>query len=204
MPLVSTRWTEDHAAPLPPVEVADAVELWARQYGRHATLKYVPAMKCWSVNLTLPAGHPDLGRWQKEGSPGDAPTEGVVLIEWDATAGTLNPTTGKPAGEYRAVNLEEYGAVGVVGLLEKGNTWSGRGEFASLQDAVVQAATRNRAEKEKVKAQGRQWAGDYAKDVRRSVLKIPYLPVGIALGTEVDTHAGNRTAVRAGDDSRGS
>lgn len=189
MTRLSTRWTEDHAAPIAPVEVADAVELWARQYGRHATLTFVPPMGCWSVNLTLKPDDPALKRYQ-EGEATEVPTEGVLLLEWDAEVGDPNPTTGKKAGAYRAVNLEEYGPSGVVALLEKGNTWSGRGEFGSLQEAVIGAASRNREEAAKQKERQRQWARDYAGDVRRQTLKIPYVRVGVELGNKVD-HAGS-------------
>lgn len=167
-----------------PVEVADAVELWARQYGRHATMKFVPEMGCWSVNLSLKPDDPAMRRYQ-EGVATEVPTEGVLLLEWDATLGEVDPLTGRKRGAHRAVSLEEYGASGVVALLEKGNTWSGRGEFASLQEAVIGAATRNRERAEKVKESQRQWARDYAGDVRRQVCKIPYVRVGVELETEV-------------------
>lgn len=181
---------DDHALPTPPAAVADAVELWARQYGRHATMKYVPLASppCWSVNLSLKPDDPALRPWQ-EGRASHKPTEGVLLIEWDAEAGEVSPITGQRSGAYRPVDLEEYGPTGVVELLEKGNTWSGRGEFGSLAEAVVVAATRSREEREKIKARQRQWARDYAGDVRRQYLKIPFLPVGVALGTEVTNDA---------------
>jgi hypothetical protein len=171
----------------PPVEIADAVETWARQYGRHATLRFVPHMQppCWSVNLTLKPDDPALRRWQ-EGAASELPTEGVLLLEWDAGAGEIQPATGEPAGAYRAVSLEEYGADGVVALLERGNTWSGRGEFASMQEAVTAAASRSREEKNRRRAQMRQWARDLAADQRRQILQIPLVPVGIALGTRVE------------------
>lgn len=172
--------------PTPPVEIAEAVELWARQYGRHATMKFIPHMQppCWSVNLSLKPGDPALKRWQ-EGKAEHEPTEGVLLLEWDAALGETNPHTGRKAGAYRAVNLEEYGPTGVVELLEKGNTWSGRGEYGSLAQAVVAAATRSREAKEKTRAQMRQWSRDLAADQRRQILKVPFHRVGIALGTEV-------------------
>lgn len=180
---ISTRWTADYAAPTAPVEFADAVEQWARGYGRHATLKYVPLMGCWSVNLSLKPGHPDLKAFQ-EGRASVEPTEGVLLVEWDEAAGPPNKTTGNPMGEYRAVDLEEYGPSGIVALLERGNTWSGRGEFGSLADAVRVAATRNREEKERIKARLRDDARHLAADQRRQILGIPFVGVTRNLSTE--------------------
>lgn len=190
MPRVSTRWTQDHNKPRPPLEVAEAVEMWARSHGRHATMEYVPPLRCWSVNLTLKPGDPALRRYQ-EGKAEEEPKEGVLLIEWDAASGAPNPVTGAPAGAYRAVDLEEYGASGVVELLEKGNTWSGRGEFESLQEAVTAAASRNREQREKIKARQKEWARQFAGDVRRQYQGIPFLRVGIDLRAEVKSDAGD-------------
>lgn len=189
MQRISTRWTQDHALPTPPLEVAEAVELWARKYGRHATLVYVPPMKCWSVNLSLKPGDPALKRWQ-EGKADREPTEGVLLIEWDPTLGDLNPATGEKAGGYRAVDLEEYGPSGVVDLLEKGDTWSGRGEFASMQEAVVGAASRWRNQKEATKAKLRSEAGYHAKHERRLYTGNPLVSVPANLN-ETRTDAGD-------------
>ncbi len=137
------------------------------------------APPCWSVNLSLKPNDPALRAYQ-EGKATEEPTEGVLLIEWDDSLGDMLPS-GRKAGGYRAVNLEEYGAAGVVGLLEKGNTWSGRGDFGSMQEAVTAAASRSRESKNALREAQRQHVRDYAADTRRQYLEIPLIPVGVEL-----------------------
>lgn len=159
----------DYARPAPPAAIADAVELWARKSGRHARLEWNRVTSWWEIHLSLKPDDPQM-RAYREGKVGEEPTETVPLIEWDGEKGA-----------YAPIPIEQYGAAGVVFLLEKGDSWSGRGEFSSLQEAVTVAASRAREGRQRVKDQQRQWARDLGGDVRRSVLKIPYLPVGIDL-----------------------
>lgn len=172
----------DYARPAPPAPIADAVELWARRSSRHAHLLFVVEMQWWEVHLTL---RPDDKRLQayREGRVSEEPKEVVQLIAWD-----------EDAGRYTPIRLEEYGAGGIVSLLEKGDTWSGRGEFASLQDAVEAAASRARAGRQRVKEQQRQWARDFGDDQRRQVLQIPFHRVGIDLTQPNKDHAGTSAA----------
>jgi hypothetical protein len=113
-------------APLVPTEIRDAVEKWARGCGRHADIVYVPTNPpIPQVRLELRSDDPRLRAWQ-EGRADEKPVETVELVKWDGEK-----------KRYVALNLMDLGASGVVELLEKGNMHSGRGDFGSLQEAIV-------------------------------------------------------------------
>jgi hypothetical protein len=120
--------------PSPPVEVADAVEEYARQWGRHATLAFRPTMFAnqrilrgtWVVCLTLRADDKRL-KLSQEGRVASPPTEDVWLHEPNPEVGKLIPGTyGLQEPPMRALPIEQLGATGVVRFLERGNMWSGR------------------------------------------------------------------------------
>jgi hypothetical protein len=93
------------------------------------------------------------------------PTESILLQEF-----VPGP------GRYRAIPLEELGPTGIVQLLERGDTWSGRGEFSSLTEAADCAITQNRRNREKwikhMDELGRE-SGDRG---RRKAFDLPWVP----------------------------
>lgn len=161
------------AAPSAPPEVADEVELYARENGRHATLQWVPFVNAWEVRFTLRDNDPIKGLVRAGAR--EEQYESVLLQE-------RNPKYPAP-GEtpYTSLDIWQMGPSGVRAFLEKGNTWSGRGEFSSHAEAATFAAESNRAKKERTRRDARNNAVDRAKDARRQVHKIPFHRVGVDL-----------------------
>ncbi len=158
-----------------PVEIADAVENWARKWGRHATIGWLPTTPpIPQVRLTL---KPDDGRLSlyREGRIAEEPVETVELVEWDEAQGC-----------YVGLNLMELGAGGVVEILDRGNSWSGRGEYGSLQEAVTAAAERQRQTLERTREYLRGEARALADDMERPGYERPagyrHIPVTVDIG----------------------
>lgn len=169
--------------PRAPVEFADEAELFARQSGRHATMRFVPighGVGCWMVRLTLHPNDPVLGLHQR-GEVAEEPMEDVWLHRpLDPGERPLLPWYG-----FIPLRLEDLGVSGLREFLEKGNTWSGRGKFRSLEDAVRQAREQDAKAREKQRNDARENAGARARDTRRSRLKIPFVSVAIDLRSRI-------------------
>lgn len=181
--------------PTPPVEVADEVELWARESGRHGTLRFIPTRLAgrqvvdgtWTVRLTLRSDDKRLKPFQ-DGTASEEPVEVIWLHEPDPTS---------PTG-YRPYNIMELGAGGVRQFLEKGNLWSGRGQFGSktLDELAREAIDKNMKAGGVAKAAARENSRLRLRDERRWMLKIPFLPVGISI-PKVAVAASNDPAMAA-------
>mgnify|MGYP001560340629 CR=1 FL=1 len=166
--------------PTPPVEVADEVELWARESGRHGTLHFVPTRLVgrrvvegtWLVRLSLRDNDKRMQAYQ-QGLAAEPPTEDVWLHEPDPVS---------PTG-YRPYTLGDLGASGVRQFLEKGNTWSGRGQFGSktLEGLAREAIDKNRNAGQVARTAAREECRLKLRDERRWRLKIPFLNVGISI-----------------------
>lgn len=167
-----------HEHPTVPVEIADTVEMFARESGRHATLHFIPTFSqngevitgTWMVRFTLKVDDPRLQLY-RDGKVGEPPTEDVWLHVPDDT---------RRSG-YRPLSLEDLGAGGVRTFLDKGNTWSGRGEYTSIEEHVRKAMAANEMMRQKNRAFQKEESRHEQKDKRRWRFKIPFLPVGIAL-----------------------
>lgn len=156
----------------PPPEFADAVEAYARKSGRHGTLKFVPVLNCWIVQLTLKATDPALAGFQS--GKIEEPTEPVYL--W------REPTPverSKGAKGFVGYKLDELGITGLVEFLEKTDTFSGRGQYRSHTEAAADQAYKGEKAREKLQNEAREHARDVAEDRRRQINAIPFLPVGI-------------------------
>lgn len=156
----------DYARPMVPSAISDAVSQWARSWGRSVRWQWVdyPGLSCWAVHLSPLPDDPKLeavqaGRW----APEDA-DEHVLLIEGG-----------------RAMDLEQYGATGVIQWLERGNMRSGRGEVGSLNEQVRRHREQREEAMKRRRADARDIALEKAKAVRRRIFKIPFLPVGVDL-----------------------
>lgn len=178
MGLIATLGTE---APVAPVEIADEVEMYARESGRHATLHLVPtefrngrvASATWVARFTLRPDDPRMRLYQEQ-RIGDPPTEDVWFHIPKRNAEDWNHA-------YEPLNIVEMGASGVRNFLEKGNTWSGRGEFDSLTDQLRHVRQENDNSRQKNYDDARYQSRKRQVDKRRSRLKIPFLGVGIDL-----------------------
>jgi len=175
--------------PTPPVEIADEVELYARESGRHATMHFVPtfAVKgqavhgAWVIRFTLRENDPRLGLVQ--GGQVKELTEDVWLHEPNPKYGREIPGSGgAQEPEFRGVDIYQLGASGVRTFLEKGNTWSGRGEHRSIEDQAQKAMEANRKMREKHRADQKEENRHEQRETRRSRFNIPFLNVGIDIG----------------------
>jgi hypothetical protein len=92
----------------------------------------------------------------------------------------------------------ELGAGGVRQFLEKGNLWSGRGQFGSktLDQLAREAIDKNQKAGGVAKAAAREECRLKLRDDRRWRLKIPFLPVAISL-PKVAVAASNDPAMAA-------
>lgn len=153
--------------PTAPAEVRDAAEVWARGQGRHADVHFHPQFRCWAIELSLPSNHPQLRMW-KEGTlkQPSAPTETVLLREWDVDAGAWAPR-----------NIMEMGPSGVTTMLEKANVMSGRGEYPSLVAACEAIGEENA----RVRRDASQHIYDVGREIgavaRRGSLGLPQVSV---------------------------
>ena len=175
--------------PKAPVEIQDAVELYARQSrGGHGVIHFVPSAMpfkqngrticygTWMIRFTL---RPEDKRLQLV-KTGKASAEEVTEDVW------LRDATGTP------FDIHQLGVGGVLSHLEKGNMWSGRGEFSSLTEQLQKVRQQNEAAQEKHRADQKDAAKATARDKRRSLLKIPFLTVNADL-------KGSQTVVNSAD-----
>ena len=163
--------------PRAPPEFQEEVELYARESGRHARLIFVPTdvgregeinAGTWVVRFTLRSSDPLLEMYQ-QGRVAEAPTEDV----WVHVAG--------PGNTYKPLSIQQMGAGGLRQFLERGNMWSGRGEFQSLEEQLEHTRTANKEAREKTRRDAREKSVQRESQRRRWRLKIPFLPVGINL-----------------------
>lgn len=163
--------------PTPPLEIADEVELYARQSGRHATLHFVPVTSrvgCWVVRMTLRPDDKRRRLWQEQ-KVGTEPTEDIWLhVPLREGERKLGPTY-----DYRPLNLVDLGTSGVRQFLERGNLWSGRGEYQTLEEQVTKLREADANATAKFRADVKEEAMDEMHQKRRTRLKIPFLPVSL-------------------------
>lgn len=155
--------------PRPPADIAEEIELFARESGRTGTLHYIPGCG-WFARFSLRSNDERLRLYQ-EGAIGEVPTEDVWFHK--------PKPNGRP-GEFLMMDVAQMGRSGVRTFLERGNTWSGRGEYASVEEAARKAMEANRREREKRKADARENNRHAQRDKRRSRFKIPFLRGGLS------------------------
>lgn len=168
---VAASWQShaDHRINIP-WQIKDAVELWARQRGRHATIGWNVAMRCAVIDLTLKGDDPRLRAYQ-EGRIKHEPKESIPLH--------YQPVEGGP---FMAINLEELGESGLIEMLNKGDMWSGTGQYGSMYEAVRAVEKFNHDKREKMKQAVLEASRDRAKDYRRQVFDLPLVSVPAQIG----------------------
>ena len=173
----------------PPVEFADAVETYARKYGKHGTMRFVPPpVNVWIVEFELRANDPRRSLWQSQRAK-EEPKE-VVYLWRDATPQEI----ARARGQWHRVGykLDELGVSGLVQFLDRTNLFSGRGEYGSLTEAVKDQANKQEQGEAKELEDARQGAVEIGMDKRRQLFKIPYLNVGIDLKKTPTTASGEK------------
>jgi hypothetical protein len=84
-----------------------------------------------------------------------------------------------------AYELDELGVSGIIARLDKGNILSGSALNPEQQGRAQVEKFRDAKHKRRLDARGD--ADHRAKDRRRSLLKIPFLPVGVEFNTTKET-----------------
>lgn len=162
-----------------PYEISDAVELWARQWGRHGTITFNHALRCPVIEFTLRPDDPRMKAFQ-EGRLKHEPKE-CIPLHYQRTE-----PDGTKSVHYFALNLEDLGVSGVLELLNRGNCWSGTGEYKSFKEAAQVMGEHNDRLKKQIKdalvVEGRM----RARDMRRQVLDLPLVSVPDNIGAKAN------------------
>lgn len=153
--------SKDHV----PWEISDEVELWAREHGRHGRCVWNPVLRCAEIQLELKADDPRMKGWQ-EGRLKTKPVESIYLHRQEVRG-----------GPFVAVDLNELGASGVRAWLDRGNMWSGTGEYPNLHTACMAADRHNLELEEKMKAEAVENARLRARDNKRQIFDLPLVHV---------------------------
>lgn len=159
----------------PPAEFADAVEMYARKYGKHATLKFIPPpVNVWAVEMSLGVNDPRNMIHQKQ--VGEQPTE-IVYLWREATPQEI----ARNSGRWHRVGykLDELGVAGITKFLDKTNLFSGRGQYSSMSEAMKDQDNKRERAEAKAVSDAREESRHVAMDMRRQILGIPLLPGGI-------------------------
>ncbi len=154
-------------APLPkaPPEIQDEVELWARKSGRHAKMHFIP-VGGWFAIVSLRSDDPRMKAYQ-EGMAEEPPGEEIWFHK---------TMPGRP-GDFEALDILQMGPSGIRAFLERGDTWSGRGEYASVEEAARKAEEHNQRQREKDRAFQKEESRNEQRDKRRWRMGIPFLSV---------------------------
>lgn len=204
MSLITPHLHYRNGIPLPPVSLADEVEHYARLSGRSGTLHFIPTAfrgrqvlaGAWVARFTL---RPDDKRMVlfQQGLSAEPPLEDVWIHEANPRAGQMNPKTREREPDYIPLDITLMGPSGLREFLEKGNMWSGRGMFDSPEDELKQSRERQAESRESLRTKARFDAVKKASERRRSILKIPFLPV------EIDLRSGKLSKVTSEPASTG-
>ena len=169
-PTIHSGWGAPRAHSAP-VDVRDAVELWARQNrGTHGTIVWNQVMNCWEIQFELKPDDPRMKSW-RDGRLRVKPMEPVFLHRQKRSA------NGTPTPHWECVPLEELGVSGVLRWLDEGNTTSGTGRYQSFDAACKASDAHNEALKAKIQQVAEENAGLRARDNRKRLLKTPWTTV---------------------------
>jgi hypothetical protein len=122
-------------------------------------------LRCPEIQFELKPDDPRLKGWM-EGRLKQKPVESVFLHRWNSAK-----------KHYEAISLEQLGVDGLRNLLDKGNLWSGRGEYRNLMDAVRAADEQNQALEKQMENAAVEGARLRARDDRRWAMGLPSVSV---------------------------
>ena len=122
--------------------------MYARENGRSSSLQYVPNVG-WMARFSLKPNDPAMRAW-REGRAEEPPTEDVFFIQPD------------PKNPKRMVQMDihQMGTSGVRQFLERGNSWSGRGEYRDLGESMQASREATEKHKRDVKNEAREAAAE--------------------------------------------
>ena len=168
--------------PTPPVEIADAVEMYARESDRHARLVFIPtvllgrtvASGTWCARFTLRNSDTRMKLYNM-GLAEKPPTEDV----WFHVSNPRSKERGQL--DYMPLNIHEMGVGGVLQFLQRGNSWSGRGQYSSLEEQLRLVREGNEQMRLKNRADQKEASRYDQRDKRRSRYGIPFHTVEMDL-----------------------
>lgn len=162
-----------------PYEIRDAVELWARQWGRHGTITMNHALRCPVIELSLRGDDPRLRAYQ-EGRLKHEPKECIPLHYQQPMP------DGSKSVHYSALSIADLGVSGVLEILDRGNTWSGTGEYKGFKQAAQVMGEHNEKLKQQIKAAAIDEGRLRARDMRRQVFGLPLVSVPDNIGAKAN------------------
>ena len=157
--------------PRAPYEYQDVVELWARGSGRHAKLHFTPG-GTWFVRISLKNDDPRMELY-KLGLVEEPMGEDVWLHLPNPAEGKV--VNGEKQGAFIPLPLADLGTSGLREFLERGDTWSGRGEYMSLLEQRRKVNESNEDMRVKNRAFQKEESRNEMRESRRRRLKIPFL-----------------------------
>jgi hypothetical protein len=162
-----------------PSEIRDAVASWARQWGRHGSIAFNHALKCAVIELSLKEDDPRLKPW-KEGKLSHEPKE-CIPLHFQKPMGD-----GTKSVHYFPLNLDELGVTGIIEMLNRGNTWSGTGEYRSFKEAAQIMGEHNEKLKAQIKDAAIEEGRLRARDMKRQVFGLPLVSVPDNIGAKAN------------------
>ena len=157
--------------PQAPHEFQEVVELWAREGGRHAKLHFTPG-GTWFVRISLKSDDPRMELY-KLGLIEEPVGEDVWLHLPNPHEGKV--INGAKQGPFIPLSLSDLGTSGLREFLERGDTWSGRGEYMSLLEQRRKVNESNEDMRRKNRAVQKEENRHEMRQSRRRRLKIPFL-----------------------------
>lgn len=167
MALALPRHLRERAEAFPaPQDFADAVELYARQFGRHGRMYFVEVLNVWVVELKI-------GEFWSSGTVAEEPSEIIYLYRPPTRE---EQYLGVPNIGY---TLDELTVQGMLDYLAQTNTLTGRGEYASQYDAAMAQMEKQRVGVEKLVSDAKSEAIYKQMHDRKQKLGVQSEPVGI-------------------------
>jgi len=190
-----------HQMPKVPWELQDTVELYARESGRHAKLHLIPGGG-YFARLTLRDSDKRLSLVQSGKTeelhedvwfnvPNPNQVDGVSLAQLKSMGlpflwPMISMVNGRCRQNYLPLDVRAMGVEGIKEFLERGNMWSGRGEFNSPEEQLRKAREWKKDEQAKFKAFHNDENRMEQRSKRRWRFKIPFVPVLKDIGSRAN------------------
>jgi hypothetical protein len=175
---ITAPWMAPNTGRVIPWQLSDAVEMWARERGKHATIGWNSATNCAVIDFTLRPDDPRMKAY-REGKLRFEPKESLLLNYRETDS------QGREYGPFLPLDIEQLGVSGVINMLNEGDVQSGNGKYADMQQAVHAIERRNAQARAKMKDVAVENARLRARDDRRWVAGQPLVTVTTDKG-EVD------------------
>jgi hypothetical protein len=159
-----------------PYQITDAVELWAREHGRHGSVRRDPRGFA-VIELSIKDDDPRMKGW-REGKLKSKPVDKVPLLYQKTFRDQYGKEQRSP--RYSPIDLEELGVSGVLEILNRGNLASGTGEWRDLMQCVQSVAAKNDALKDSIMRAARDNARARAREIVRDAAPKSFVAANIS------------------------